>query len=65
MIVVPSLLLVPYWWASSAPAFGLQLWLLWGPSTLLLAWFVGLNVEDRSSLLRLFGRRLKLRTGDK
>jgi O-antigen/teichoic acid export membrane protein len=62
MIAIPSLLLAPYWWTASAPGFGLQLWLTWGLSTLLLAWFVGLNAEDRSSLLRLLDRRIKLLT---
>jgi O-antigen/teichoic acid export membrane protein len=65
MIAMPSLLLVPYWWTAAAPGFGLKLWLTWGLSTLLLAWFVGLNAEDRSSLLRLVDRRIKLLASNK
>lgn len=61
-IAIPSLLLVPYWWTFAAPKFGPQLWLPWGLCTLLLAWFVGFNPEERLSLLRLAKRRLNLLT---
>jgi O-antigen/teichoic acid export membrane protein len=65
VIAIPSLLLAPYWWTSAAPTLGLQLWLIWGLSTLLLVCLVGLNTEDRSSLLSLVGQRVNLLTSDK
>ena len=62
LIAVPSLLLVRLWWSTAAPSFGLATWILWPLSTLLLAWFVGLNHGERTSLVATIGRRLKLRS---
>jgi O-antigen/teichoic acid export membrane protein len=57
IIAIPSLVLLPFWWSNSAPAFGLEAWLAWGVCTLLLAWFAGLTAEERGRLISLAGRR--------
>jgi O-antigen/teichoic acid export membrane protein len=59
-VMLPSLSLVGRWWTSSAPALNPQLWIIWGLCTALLTWFVGLNAEERSTLLRLADRRLRV-----
>jgi O-antigen/teichoic acid export membrane protein len=60
-LMVPSLCLATRWWTSSAPSFDPGTWIIWGLSTLLLAWFVGLNGDERGALLRLASRRLNAR----
>jgi O-antigen/teichoic acid export membrane protein len=52
-IALPSIVLVKLWWQAAAPSFGLRVWLAWGLSSLLLAWFVGLDPAERASLLGL------------
>jgi O-antigen/teichoic acid export membrane protein len=52
-ILIPSLLLVPFWWSSSAPVLRTQTWLAWGASTLCIAWFVSLRPEERNAIVRL------------
>jgi O-antigen/teichoic acid export membrane protein len=49
-IAIPSVLLVPFWWVSGAPALGTWLWILWGVSTLLLTWFVCITANERRML---------------
>jgi len=44
---LPSILLLPFWWRIGPPALSLPVWIAWGASTILLAWYVGLTVEDR------------------
>jgi hypothetical protein len=56
---IPSALLLPLWWSSTAPHFSLQVWLIWGISTLLLTWFASLNVDERDSLLQVTMGRLR------
>jgi O-antigen/teichoic acid export membrane protein len=56
---IPSALLLPYWWLTGAPTMRLQIWLLWGGTTLLLAWFGSLNGEDRSLFVRMLNTRLR------
>jgi len=51
-IAVPTAVLFPLWWSSRAPAFSVPLWLLWGTSTVLLAWFGALSPGERSRVLR-------------
>jgi O-antigen/teichoic acid export membrane protein len=60
LIGLPSLVLVPYWWSSGAPAFGVQAWLAWGVSTCVLAWFVGMKEEERDALTKLAFRRMNI-----
>ena len=62
MLMLPSLCLVTRWWTSSAPAFDFRVWIIWGLSTLLLAWFVGLNTGERNALFKFANRRLSTRT---
>jgi O-antigen/teichoic acid export membrane protein len=50
VIAIPSVLLVPFWWVSGAPALSIQLWILWGVSTLLLMWFVCITANERGML---------------
>jgi O-antigen/teichoic acid export membrane protein len=61
LIAIPSLLILPLWWSKETPSFSPQLWLVWALSTLLLAWFGGLTVEERRSLIRLTANRWKLK----
>jgi O-antigen/teichoic acid export membrane protein len=62
VIAIPSIFLLPLWWLYGIPAFNLQLWIFWASSTLLLAWFGALTVEERKSLIRLTKDRMKLAT---
>jgi len=50
VMAIPSVLLVPFWWVSEAPALSIQLWILWGVSTLLLMWFVCITANERRML---------------
>jgi O-antigen/teichoic acid export membrane protein len=59
-IAGPSLILLPYWWSTRTPSLNLPLWLGWAISTLLLAWFTGLNAQERSRLVGLARSRMKL-----
>jgi O-antigen/teichoic acid export membrane protein len=51
IIAIPSVLLVPFWWISGAPALSIRLWILWGVSTLLLMWFVCITANERRMLI--------------
>jgi len=59
-IALPSILLLRLWWSSAAPWFGLRTWLIWAASTLLIAWFVGLNAGERRRLVGLAQSRFRL-----
>lgn len=63
---LPSLAMIPLWWSSSA-SLSLPLVFLWGASTLGIAWFTGLDREERLRLTGLganfFARRSKLSAG--
>lgn len=50
-IAIPSVLLVPFWWVTGAPAISTWLWILWGVSTLLLMWFVCVTANERRMLI--------------
>jgi O-antigen/teichoic acid export membrane protein len=50
VIAIPSILLVPFWWVSGAPALSVRLWILWAVSTLLLLWFVCITANERRML---------------
>lgn len=60
IMAIPSVLLLPYWWFSGAPANNLQLWFAWGIGSLLLAWFASMTTEDRNLVIRMVSNRLKL-----
>jgi len=47
IIAIPSLLLVRLWWSRSPPTMLLEIWPVWAVSTLLLAWYGTLDVEER------------------
>lgn len=50
-IVIPSVLLVRFWWVSGAPTLSTWMWILWGVSTLLLMWFVCITANERRMLI--------------
>ena len=56
VISLPFLLLLPYWWPSSAARVGMQVWLFGGLSSVLLIWFAALNPEERNALFRLVNK---------
>ena len=62
VLMLPSLFLVTRWWTSSAPAFDSRVWIIWSLSTLLLAWFVGLNADERNALFMSAKRCLSTHT---
>jgi O-antigen/teichoic acid export membrane protein len=55
---LPSVLLLPIWLSSSQKALTPSMTMLWGLSTFLLAWFVGLHRDERNSLVRMTRSRL-------
>jgi O-antigen/teichoic acid export membrane protein len=59
---VPSLLLLPLWWSPAHLTLRPPVAIVWGLSTLLLAWFGGLSNKERNGLTRLFRTRLMLRS---
>jgi O-antigen/teichoic acid export membrane protein len=52
-IGIPTAVLIPFWW-SSPVAYGLEPAVLWGVSTFLLAWFLGIGSDERKYLIHLF-----------
>jgi len=56
VIAIPSLLLCPLWWSSGHTSLSEPLQIIWGASTLLLAWLGALSPEDRNGLLRTGAR---------
>jgi O-antigen/teichoic acid export membrane protein len=58
-IAIPSLLLLPRWKSTGNPSMNWQLWLMWGLSTLLLTWWVGLSGDDRTALQAISTGRTK------
>ena len=60
IMAIPTLLLARQWWFAGAPAINPQMWFLWAMTTVLLAWLVSMNAEDRSLLLRMANRRVKV-----
>lgn len=59
-MAIPSILLLPYWWLRGTPAMNIQMWLFWAVTTLLCAWYVSMNAEDRSLVVRIASNRMKL-----
>jgi len=54
---IPSILLVPYWWISGAPTMNRTVWFLWATTTLLFAWFLAMNGDDRKILAKILNKR--------
>jgi O-antigen/teichoic acid export membrane protein len=57
---IPSLLLLPLWWSRSHVALTPRLAIVWGVSTLALAWLAVLSRQERNDLLHLSRSHLKL-----
>lgn len=51
VIAIPSVLLIPFWWVSGAPALSIRLWISWGISTSVLMWFVCITANERKMLI--------------
>ncbi|HTF65107.1 MAG TPA: polysaccharide biosynthesis C-terminal domain-containing protein [Edaphobacter sp.] len=62
IVAIPAILLLPLWWSSSWTRSRTSMAILWGISTLFLAWFGSLNEQERSQLVRFARRRLMLST---
>jgi O-antigen/teichoic acid export membrane protein len=62
LIAFPSILLIPFYWKSTEPSLNLSLWLIWTLSTLLFAWFGGLDFDERHRLSAMVKNRIKLST---
>ena len=52
IIALPSVVLLPLWWSANHLLLVNGLAILWGVSTLVLAWFFGLTGKDRDDLRR-------------
>jgi O-antigen/teichoic acid export membrane protein len=50
LIAIPSLVLVQSWWSVVNPTFSAATWIAWAASTLIIAWFAGLNGEERTQI---------------
>jgi O-antigen/teichoic acid export membrane protein len=60
VLAVPSLLLLPLWWSPAHLTLAPGLAIVWGLTTLALAWYLGLGRKERNDLMRLSERWLKL-----
>jgi O-antigen/teichoic acid export membrane protein len=60
VILIPSLLVAPRWCFAPVPALGPATGLAWGLSTLLLAFFIGLDVQERDALAKFVCRKMNL-----
>jgi hypothetical protein len=58
IVALPSILLLPFWWSAAPVSLKPLIGVLWGLSTLLLAWLCSLNQEERSKLLQFTKNRL-------
>jgi O-antigen/teichoic acid export membrane protein len=54
---VPTLLILPIWWSSSAPHLPLLIWVAWGGSTFALVWWKVLKSKERVDLINVSLRR--------
>lgn len=50
IIAVPSLLLLPFWWRTGFQSFNFPFLTMWIMATLGLAWYIGLNRDERGYL---------------
>ncbi len=53
---LPSLLLVWFWWRSAPPAMTASVYIVWITSTLLFAWYVAFDQNDRAAAIRLIAK---------
>jgi len=60
IIAIPSLVLLPLWWSATRMSLSPRLVMVWGLSTLVFAWFGGLNRKERDDLTRVCRSRLRL-----
>lgn len=60
IIAIPSLVLLPLWWPPTRMSLSPRLVIIWGVSTLVFAWFGGLNRKERDYLIRFCRNRLRL-----
>ena len=58
LIALPSLLLARFWWSASAPTLSLPAWIGWAVSTLVIAWYLGIDRTERGQLVRSLTARL-------
>jgi O-antigen/teichoic acid export membrane protein len=62
MVAIPSLVLLPLWWAPTHISLSPSLVIIWSISTLVFAWFGGLNRKERYDLIHIFASRLNFTT---
>ena len=60
LTAVPSLLLLPLWWPPDRMTLSAPLAVLWGLSTLGIAWLLGINGTERNAMISLLKSRLRL-----
>jgi O-antigen/teichoic acid export membrane protein len=53
VVAIPSLVLLPLWWSPTRLTLGPRLVVVWGLTTLVLAWFGALSSKERNDLVRL------------
>jgi len=58
LIALPAVLLLPFWWKPASVSPSTAIVVLWGVSSLLIAWFWGLQREERSRLIGFLKRQL-------
>jgi O-antigen/teichoic acid export membrane protein len=57
IIAIPSLLILPFCWSPTRPAANVPLMLAWCVSTVIVAWYGGFSLDDRSEAIRIFRSR--------
>lgn len=60
LIVLPSILLIPYWWSSSSPQLTAEVWLSLAICSATLAWFAAFDAKERRGLLGFVRRRFSV-----
>lgn len=61
-IAIPSLAFIALWWSPDRLTLSPLFVIVWGVSTFAIAWYVGLNRQERSRLMQLVKKRLPLRS---
>lgn len=62
VIALPSVFLLPFWWSTNLVAMNPVVIVLWGLSTLIVAWTVALSKEDQGDLRTLLRSQLRPNT---
>jgi O-antigen/teichoic acid export membrane protein len=57
IIAIPSLLILPLCWSRARAAANVPLMLAWCVSTVIVAWYGGFSLDDRSEAIRIFRSR--------